>query len=52
MVAPNYASKRSDLAKQIGLGRKAAETLAEPAEPAVVPLPARRARGSKVKPFR
>jgi predicted transcriptional regulator len=24
MVAPNYAAQRSELAKQIGLGRKAA----------------------------
>ncbi|RYY18057.1 MAG: MucR family transcriptional regulator [Alphaproteobacteria bacterium] len=50
MVAPNYASTRSSLAKQIGLGRKAAETPAksEPnAEVEVTQLPARRARGSK-----
>jgi len=47
MVAPNYASKRSDLAKQIGLGRKPAEIPIEPAEPEATQLPARRARGSK-----
>ena len=50
MVAPNYASTRSSLAKQIGLGRKAAETPIETeanAEVEVTQLPARRARGSK-----
>ena len=50
MVAPNYASTRSSLAKQIGLGRKAAETSTETEETAeveVTQLPARRARGSK-----
>ena len=52
MVAPNYASTRSTLAKQIGLGRKAAETPTEPEASAeleveVTQLPARRARGSK-----
>ena len=52
MVAPNYASTRSSLAKQIGLGRKAAETPTEPEASAeldveVTQLPARRARGSK-----
>ena len=40
MVAPNYASVRSALAKKIGLGRKPA------AELAVSRLPARRAKGS------
>jgi len=30
MVAPNYASRRSDLAKQIGLGRRAAEAPSSP----------------------
>ena len=40
MVAPNYASKRSDLAKESGLRRKPAEMLTEPAE---TQLPARRA---------
>ena len=44
MVAPNYASERSTLAKQIGLGRKPAEI---PTEPVATQLPARRARGSK-----
>ena len=50
MVAPNYASTRSSLAKQIGLGRKVVETPAEPepnVELEVTLLPARRARGSK-----
>jgi predicted transcriptional regulator len=52
MVAPNYASKRSDLAKQIGLGRKPAAERDEPeaapsAEPEITVVPARRARGSK-----
>jgi predicted transcriptional regulator len=48
MVAPNYASKRSDLAKQIGLGRsRPTEIPAEPAELEATQLPARRARGSK-----
>jgi len=50
MVAPNYASTRSSLAKQIGLGRKAAETPTDTeadAEVEVTQLPARRARGSK-----
>ena len=40
MVAPNYAASRSELAKSIGLGRKAAE--AEPVKPAK----ARRAKAS------
>ena len=44
MVAPNYASVRSALAKQIGLGRKPA-TQSE-AEPPVTRLPARRATGA------
>jgi predicted transcriptional regulator len=30
MVAPNYAAQRSDFAKKIGLGRKAAETTEKP----------------------
>jgi len=50
MVAPNYASTRSSLAKQIGLGRKAAEPPTKPeanSEVEVTQLPARRARGSK-----
>lgn len=42
MVAPDYAAHRSVLAKEIGLGRKAATT-----EPAVKVIPARRAKGSK-----
>jgi predicted transcriptional regulator len=47
MVAPNYAIKRSDLAKQSGLGRKPAEIPAALIEPTATQLPARRARGSK-----
>lgn len=52
MVAPNYATTRSTLAKQLGLGRKAAQTPTEPEanaelEVEVTQLPARRARGSK-----
>lgn len=41
MVAPSYASKRSALAKSIGLGRKPAS------EPVPKILKARRAKGSK-----
>ena len=44
MVAPSYAAKRSALAKTLGLGRKPA---AQPAEPLVTKVPARRARGVK-----
>ena len=60
MVAPNYASHRSNLAKQIGLGRKPGSMAPEqtdlpemsekadpPAEPAVTRGRARRARGAK-----
>ena len=60
MVAPNYASHRSSLAKQIGLGRKPGSVAPEqtslpeeieepdlPAEPPVTQDRARRARGSK-----
>ena len=60
MVAPNYANHRSNLAKQIGLGRKpgrsapeqaspttTSETPEQPAEPPVTKGRARRARGSK-----
>ena len=60
MVAPNYASHRSSLAKQIGLGRKPGnaapeqtnlpEEIKEPTLPVQPPLTqgrARRARGSK-----
>ena len=41
MTAPNYAARRSVIAKDLGLGRKPA------AEPGVTILPPRRARGSK-----
>ena len=60
MVAPNYASHRSSLAKQIGLGRKPGSAAPEqaslpeeiekpdlPVEPPVTQGRARRARGSK-----
>ncbi len=60
MVAPNYASHRSSLAKQNGLGRKPGSTASEqtnptekseqpdlPVEPPVTKGRARRARGSK-----
>ena len=60
MVAPNYASHRSSLAKQVGLGRKPGSTAPEqtnlpeesekpdlPTEPPVTQVRARRARGSK-----
>ena len=58
MVAPNYASHRSSLAKQLGLGRRPAgtkqpnlaEESAEPDSPAELPVTqgrARRARGSR-----
>ena len=60
MVAPNYASHRSSLAKQAGLGRKPGRSAPEqtslqaksktpdlPPEPAVTRGRARRARGSK-----
>ena len=60
MVAPNYTSHRSSLAKQAGLGRKPASPVPEqtnlpevieeqdlPAEPPVTRGRARRARGAK-----
>lgn len=60
VVAPNYASHRSSLAKQIGLGRKPGSAAPEqvslpeeikepdlPTEPPVTQGRARRARGSK-----
>lgn len=60
MVAPNYASHRSSLAKQAGLGRKPGRPALEqtnpkkkskraddPPEPLVIRGRARRARGSK-----
>jgi predicted transcriptional regulator len=42
MVAPNYAERRSALAKQIGLGRKPTEPVEEP-----VKTPAKRGRKAK-----
>ena len=45
MVAPNYASRRSELARNSGLGRKTAEQ--PKSEPVIKSLPARRARGAK-----
>ena len=52
MVAPNYASTRSALAKHFGLGRKPSTKTSEPeaVQPdklEVTMVPARRARGSK-----
>lgn len=52
MVAPNYAARRSTLAKSIGLGRKRADRAETPEppetpEPQVTQLPAKRAKGSK-----
>ena len=52
MVAPNYASVRSQLAKSAGLDRKPQvepelSELVETSEPTVTKVPARRARGSK-----
>jgi len=48
MVAPAYASHRSTLAKEIGLGRKKAEVLEESKpKPAVTLGRARRAKGSR-----
>lgn len=44
MVAPAYAAQRSALAKEIGLGRKPAETAVAPAAPAA---PARRVGGRR-----
>lgn len=45
MVAPNYASRRSELARNSGLGRKTAEQAVS--EPVIKNLPAKRARGAK-----
>ena len=50
MVAPAYATQRSELAKSIGLGRKPAEPAPAP-EPEPAPMakkPARRAVGRKL----
>lgn len=41
MVAPNYASHRSNLVKRLGLGRKAASVTV------VTKVPARRAKGAR-----
>jgi predicted transcriptional regulator len=49
MVAPNYAAKRQDLAKKIGLGRKGRVKPVVEAEPApeAAPAPAKRRGRSK-----
>ena len=53
MAAPNYAARRSDLAKQFGLGRSKPSTktsepeAVQPDKLEVTMVPARRARGSK-----
>jgi predicted transcriptional regulator len=44
MVAPAYAARRSELARSMGLGRKAASTAAAPVEPAPPSTPAKRGR--------
>jgi predicted transcriptional regulator len=44
MVAPNYAEKRSSLARTMGLGRKVAEAEEAEAAPAAETRPARRGR--------
>ena len=63
MVAPNYAKARSELAKEMGLGRKAGETTSQApakargrkaapvakAAPAAVAQPKRRGRPAKAK---
>ena len=51
MVSPAYAAQRSDLARQIGLGRKPAAAAPSPApEPApAAPEPPRRAAGRRKK---
>ena len=46
MVAPSYASKRSELAKSIGLGRKPGSVASAPA-PVAAKLPGRRGRVAK-----
>ena len=45
MVAPNYADRRRDLAKKIGLGRKPGTKVAKKAAPAKAP--AKRGRPKK-----
>jgi predicted transcriptional regulator len=51
MVAPNYAAQRSELAKSLGLGRKAGEEAeaAGEADPSSEPAPAPKKRGRKPK---
>lgn len=47
MVAPNYAAKRSELARSLGLGRKRTAELAVPAPAAEEAAPKRRGRPRK-----
>jgi len=47
MVAPNYAERRSSLAKQFGLGRKPKPEPASEPEPEFVAPPKRRGRAAK-----
>ncbi|MBS9719296.1 MucR family transcriptional regulator [Tianweitania sp. BSSL-BM11] len=48
MVAPNYAAQRSELAKSLGLGRKASEDAPETRdEPEPAPAPKKRGRKPK-----
>ena len=51
MVSPAYAAQRSELARQIGLGRKPAAAAPSPAPPAApaAPEPPRRAAGRRKK---
>lgn len=49
MVAPNYAAQRSELAKSLGLGRKAGDEVEAPAEPTPEPAAAPKKRGRKPK---
>jgi len=50
MVAPNYAEKRRELAKSIGLGRKPAPAVKEPAKPAPRKAAAGKAPAKKAAP--
>jgi predicted transcriptional regulator len=50
MVAASYTAKRSELAKRIGLGRKAGANVVEPeTQPEPAPAPAPKKRGRKPK---
>ena len=49
VVAPNYADRRRDLAKKIGLGRKLGTKMPKKAKPAPAKAPAKRGRPPKAK---